>query len=187
MSMRWSPLSLCALVCACTAFRAHEGAAPDGMLPRPYTAAEIQAANPPGTTRVYLISEAGEPTVLQTGRFLPDDEGLARFENLVTDLEGRPVKERSEARATWEDLQAHANFPSADTTLRPASCTVAAGVVHGILYERTEPPEAPGGAPVVHRFWFDEDQPGPPALYEMVRGEELLYRMELVELRGAPR
>lgn len=187
MPKRWYELSLSALLlCACASSGASGGDAPAGWLPRPYTPSEIQAGNRPGTTRVYLISRAGAEPVLQTGRFLPDDAGQARFENLVADLAGKPVGERTEGHATWEELQGHANFSPADTVLGPASCTVAAGVFQGSLYERTEAPAAPGGAPVVHRFWFAADRPGPPVLYEMTRGDELLYRMELVELRAAP-
>jgi hypothetical protein len=198
MSKRVSALSFCSLfLCACAAAGAPASgapasAAPGDLLPRPYTAAEIRAGNPPGATRVFLISQAGQPPVLQTTRFLDDPEGEARFETLVTDLAGEPVKERSEGRATWEELQAHADFPAAETRLCTALCTVAAGVFQGSLYERSEPTPtgateapAPGGAAVVHRFWFADGRPGPPVLYEMTRGDELLYRMELVELRGA--
>jgi hypothetical protein len=188
MTKRWHELSLSALLlCACASAGASERDAPAGGLPTPYTQDEIQDGNRPGTTRVYLISQAGAEPVLQTTRFLPDDAGQARFENLSADLAGKPVAERTERHATWGELQGHANFSAADTVLSPASCTTAAGVFQGSLYVRTEAPAAPGAAPVVHRFWFSADLPGPPALYEMTRGDELLYRMELVELQAAPR
>ena len=185
MTKRWYELSLSALLlCACASAGASGHDAPANWLPRPYTPDEIQAGNRPGTTRVYLISQTGVEPVLQTGRFLPDDAGQARFENLVVDLAGKPVGERTEGHATWEELQGHANFSAADTVLSPASCTVAAGVFHGSLYERTEAPAAPGRAPVVHRFWFSADRPGPPVLYEMTRGDELHPVEELVELQA---
>lgn len=156
--------------------------APESILPTPYTAAEIEAANPPGAQRVYLISAAGKPPVLQTTRFLPDEEGLARFEATVTDLAGSPLEGGKEGRATWEELRSHAAFPAAETTRHRTSCVVAAGIFSCWLYERTEPAAAPESAAMVHRFWFADRRAGQPVLYELSRGGDLVYRMELVKL-----
>jgi hypothetical protein len=159
--------------------------APAEMLPTPYTAAELQTGNPPGTTRVYLISAAGQEPELQTGRFLPDEAGRARFASETVDLSGAPVAgSGQEGRATWEELLQHALFPAAEAARKRTSCTVAAGVFPGWLYERTEPVPDDAGAPLVHRFWFADGRPGPPVLYELTRAGELLYRMELVRFAG---
>jgi hypothetical protein len=151
-------------------------------LPTPYTAAEIEAGNPPGTMRVYLISTAGQEPQLETARFLEDPEGLAHFQMSAADLAGAPLADAAkEGRASWEELRQHAVFPAAEAGRQRTSCIVAAGAFPCWLYTRTE--RAPdGGAPMLHRFWFADGRAGPPVLYELTRNGELVYRMELVRL-----
>jgi len=186
MPLRPTALSAAALLLAACASSGGAAEAPEGILTTPYTAEEIQAANPPGTERVYLISAAGNPPQLQTARFLPGEEGRAHFTSSVTDLAGAPLEGGREGQATWEELRQHAAFPAAETTRHRTTCVVAAGIFPCWLYERTEPSAAPGSPPMVHRFWFADDRAGPPVLYELTSGGNLIYRMELVRLGGGP-
>jgi hypothetical protein len=152
--------------------------APD-LLPTPYGAAAIRDGNPPGTRRVYLV-RSGSDLFVERSEFREHPEGLARFRQARFDLGGTPLGEPAEGDATWEELQAHASYPRAETTRSEATCTTAAGTFEVWLYDWRQP-GAEGKPPTRHRVWFAKDLAGPPVLYEMTADGELVFRMELIE------
>lgn len=152
--MRASPAALMTALALAACASTGELAPPAAgqILPTPYTAAELKACNPPGTTRVYLISTPGQEPQLQTTVFVEDPEGLAHFRASSADLAGGPLADSAkEGRAAWEELRQHAAFPAAEAVRERSSCIVAAGVFPCWLYTRSE--HAPdGGAIMLHRF-----------------------------------
>lgn len=152
--------------------------------PTPYSAEEIRLGNPPGTGRVYLVTQGGQSHLEHT-EFLAHPEGLARFAQTSMSLDGEAMGDAAHADATWEELQAHASYPRIDTTLTEETCTTAAGTFDAWLYRRIDQAreDAP---PMQHSVWFAKDLPGAPVLYELTTEGALVFRMELIETRGAP-
>jgi hypothetical protein len=152
------------------------------LLPTPFSADEIRAGNPPGTTRVYVVRR-GADVALQRTTFLEhagDQGGLARFEVSSRTLDGEPIGTPTEASSTWAELQAHASYPRAEATLASTICTTAAGRHEAWMYDWRQP--ARDGRPATHhRVWFAKSMPGPPVLYERIVADVLAYRMELVQ------
>ena len=170
-----------ALAMALAAGCAASPAGPAGpMLPTPYTAEQIRSNYPPGTLHVYLHEQPDQPPVLSKTVFVEDDGERATFEMSRILPDGTSLGEAETATERWTELRDHAAFDAGVTTRREASCTVRSGSYDCWLYEKTE--EARGG-PILHRFWFAKSKPGPPVLYEQVRGDEVTYRMEMIEFR----
>ena len=145
-------------------------------LPTPFSAAQIRAANPPGRVVTFVITTPGEPEVRNVTAWLDGDEAVARFRTSDLSAAGVLLGPPTEGEAAWEELQAHASFPAAATTVEEASVEVPAGRYACWLYTVTS-----GGdeAKTVTRFWFARDLPGPPVRLERRVGETVVMTMVL--------
>lgn len=167
------------LLVACTATPAPElaeSAVEPGLLPFPYTAEEIRLGNPPGTVLVHRLERAGSPTVLRETHFVADDGTTAGMREVVRQ-DGDVIRE-SAGEATWVELRDHASFPADAAVRAEASCEVPAGRFDCWLYT------VAGDDGSESRFWFARSRPGPPVLYEVEQGGEVVFRMTLVEAPG---
>ena len=130
----------------------------DGLLPTPFTAAEIRQAAGDGLTSVLFVES-------------PDGsqhERINRFEQ--TDAEGATLRawfadapeEAVTSRTTWRELQEHASFPRAHSTVTDEELALRFGRVRCRRYEIADAPDAP-----VETYWFSLEHPGMPVRYEV--------------------
>lgn len=137
-----------------------------GLLPTPFTAAEIRAASGRGKTIRILVEGPGDARYERVNRFTDcDDEGatLARWRLTAVGAEEDAVDgEVSSGRVTWLELQWHAAFPADSTSLGDDVIELPIGRVACLRYETRETPDAP-----LERFWFAHDHPGMPVRYEV--------------------
>ncbi|QMU96987.1 hypothetical protein FVO59_06940 [Microbacterium esteraromaticum] len=141
------------------------------LLPTPFTAAEIREA-----------SRAGKLIRLRVD--LPDGTGFERFNRFRDgDDEGATLEQwRADApdditarRVSWLELQRHAAFPSATTTVRAEVLDSPLGRLDCLRYDTAATDDEPAAV-----FWFALAHPGMP-----VRFEAAGTRTSVVELRGA--
>lgn len=139
----------------------------EGLLPTPFTAAEIREASGRGKTIRILVEGPGGLRHERVNRFSAcDDEGatLARWRLAAV---GAPLEEVdgevSSGRVTWLELQWHAAFPTARTTIVEGEVEVPLGRFDCLRYDtRDNEPDAP-----VETFWFAHAHPGMPVRYEV--------------------
>lgn len=127
----------------------------EGLLPTPFTAAEIRDALRAGAVIRVRIEEPDGTTTERINRFSAGDDDGALLESHPADA---PEAAKG-ARVTWRELQAHAAFP-ADRT------TVATEVIEHPLgrleCRRYDVADEDGGSV----FWFALAHPGMPVRYE---------------------
>jgi hypothetical protein len=144
-----------------------------GLAPFPYTPEAIRAHNAPGTAVTFEV-HAGESVSRLTFRWTGGDERVAEYDQTVTDADGRVLQESSE-RTAWVELQRHAAFPAAGTT---------------ITEERVEGPTGPWECwhytvqrdGNVEHYWFAKEKPGPPVRVRVEHAGTVVQTMELAAL-----
>jgi hypothetical protein len=128
-----------------------------GLAPTPFSADEIRASCPEGRTIRLLVEPAeGEP-FLRMNRFAECDHDGATLERAQLATDGHVVPPVASIRVTWLDLQRHAAFPEAETTIEPDRLELPFGTVECLRYTvRGESEEV---------YWFARDLPGMPVKY----------------------
>jgi hypothetical protein len=116
-------------------------------LPTPFTADEIRSGCPDGRT-VRTRDESGAVSV---SRFLDGDGDGATLESWVEDSDGTVVADPVRSRVTWRELQQHAAFPAAATTVREETISTPLGELACLRYDVGD-----------LTFWFDRSRPGMP-------------------------
>lgn len=151
----------------------------EGFLPTPYSAEEIRAHCEPGRTMVFRLESVGEPIGHQVFHFTHDQDGASVFEAWQENGGREPVSEVYSDTPDWTELQGHASFVAARTTVEPAEATTPLGTLPCWLYTvRDEAKDE------VQRFWFATERPGPPVLVEREVGGEIRSRMTMIEDRA---
>jgi len=137
-------------------------------LPTPFSAEELKAFNVPGYRTLFRIEGEGRAPVLNDTVWLPSEEGLAVFSNRMKTPDGVPIGEVQTGTAEWEELQSHASFPAAATSLSTETIEVPAGKFDCWRYDVAREVPSDGQAPrtLVMTFWFAKELPGPPVLME---------------------
>jgi len=149
--------------------------------PTPYAAEEIRSGCPDGSWRLMRLSTLGPQgwaVSLQKTRFLHDGGSSTEFEVTQQDEAGNVRGEPRRGTATWEQLQAHASFPQADTCIERVPVTLDCGRFDCWLYIVVTP-DAQGMRE--KRLWFARELPGPPVHMEEWLDQELVFHMTLVE------
>lgn len=158
----------------------------EGQAPTPYSAAEIRRGCPSGRKIVYRMERhrgAGGATleepvvVLQTFLFRDGDEEGVDFVQSHRAPDGPDGPEQS-IRATWKQLQSHAAYPAARTTIESASVEVPAGTFDCWLYTVRAGDDPAAG---VQKVWFAKDRPGPPVRRVQEKDGQLVFSMEMTE------
>lgn len=122
-----------------------------GLLPTPFTAAEIREATGRGKTISIRVDLPDGTTGMRFNRFSEADADGATLERWSLD-------DRSDLtadRVTWRELQQHAAFDAETTSVSTESLTIPLGAVECLRYD-TE-----AGV-----FWFSTAHPGMPVQYE---------------------
>ena len=127
--------------------------------PTPFTAEEIRAGCPDGRTITLLVEPAGGAPFRRVNRYRDGDAEGVTVERWTLGPDGERVGEVEATRSTWLELQAHASFPSAVTTVTRESVTLPFGVVEALRYRVGTGAEAA-------TFWFAMAHPGMPVRYE---------------------
>lgn len=122
-----------------------------GLLPTPFTAAEIREATGSGM-RIHLLLEGPDgPLGEQIRHFYDtDDEGATLDRWAVAD-----PKAVVSDRVTWAELQGHAAFDADTTSVSTVSLSTPLGPLTCRRYDTAE------GV-----FWFSVDHPGMPVQHE---------------------
>lgn len=122
---------------------------------------------------MYRVAAAGAEPYLDTWTFDGGDAARGQMTHLRTGLDGMPRSELEQSEATWAELQAHASYPMATTSLTVSAVSVEAGTFEGWLYESVD-------GDTVTRAWFARTLPGPPVLVVTTRGGVEVLRYELL-------
>ena len=151
--------------------------------PTPFSAAQIRHACAPGRRSTYRVTAGEAAPYLDAWWFEATDAAGADMVRLRTGADGTPLGAPERSRASWDELQAHASYPAAATTIDTDVITTPAGRFETWRYTTV----ADDG--VATRAWFARDLPGPPVLIVSERGGAEVFRYELtaVERVAGPR
>lgn len=150
----------------------------DDHHPTPFSAAQIREASPAGTSVAFLVEPAGAEPYVDRWEFLESDDRVARRRQWRETVDGGLLEEPIVAEATWVELQGHASYPAASTTVEAGRAAVPAGEYDCWIYTRQEGDSTTRAA-------FAKDLPGPPVLVEAHRAGEPAFTMSLLEV-GSP-
>jgi hypothetical protein len=126
-----------------------------GHAPTPFTAAEIRDATSVGKSITRRVEAVGEEPFLLISTYVECDEDGATLERSRRSLDGAPLGEPQVMKAAWLDLQRHASFPAAGTTIEPERIETAIGALDCLRYTVSD-----GGTDEI--FWFATSLPGMP-------------------------
>ena len=127
------------------------------LAPTPFTADEIRAANPDGR-RLLVRTKLEGRTTYHCDSFAAGDADGCALTQVVTDASGTPVDEPRTARVTWRELQEHAAFPAATTTIARERIDSPLGELDCLRYDV----QRDDGTST---FWFAVERPGMPLRY----------------------
>lgn len=130
----------------------------DGLLPTPFTAEEIRQAAGDGLTVVLFVESPDGSRHERVNRFEQTDAEGATLRAWFTEAPDEAVT----SRVTWRELQEHASFPRAHTTVTDEELALPFGRVRCRRYEIADAPDAP-----VETYWFSLEHPGMPVRYEV--------------------
>jgi hypothetical protein len=131
----------------------------DGLLPTPFSAAEIRDGCPAGRTIRLLVEPGSGASYERMNRFVDCDAEGATIERWVVGDGGERL-DASADRTTWLALQQHASFPAATTRRTEETVDLPLGRADCVVYT------GDSGA----RFVFAKDHAGMPARYELPDG-----------------
>lgn len=149
------------------------------IAPRPFTAEQIRAGMPAGERIRYRMERLGQPPTEEEWTVTAATPERCTIRSMVYDPTGKLVEDQGEETSTWEQLMAHATFPSRSTERTEGEIEVPAGKYPAWLYTVTEPGK--GGAVEVRRYAFAKDMPGPPVKFTISAGEQELFSMTLLQ------
>lgn len=147
--------------------------------PTPYTAGQLRAECRPGRVNSWsMVTPQGE--FVSTMRFVKADEEGVQLESLLMSADQTPAGPVEETYGAWTDLQSHASFPAARTTIEVDTVEVPAGRFECWLYTITDDSD---GSPRISQFWFAKDLPGPPVRMTVMEGRESKMDMRMILLQ----
>lgn len=122
-----------------------------GLLPTPFTAAEIRDATGHGKTIEILVEHADGTSSRRVNRFRQTDAEGATLER----WDAAAPEAVSSNRVTWAELQGHAAFDAATTSLSTEALSSPLGELSCVRYDTED-----------GSFWFSLAHPGMPVRYE---------------------
>jgi len=140
------------------------------LAPTPFTAAEIRESCPDGH-RLLVRTVLGGKVSFHCDSFAAGDADGCALTQVVTDASGTPVDEPRTSRVTWRELQEHAAFPAAATTIGRERIDSPLGELDCLRYDVRR-------ATGTSTFWFATRHPGMPVRYETADGA----RVEIVAI-----
>ncbi|MFF2272791.1 hypothetical protein ACFVTX_10990 [Agromyces sp. NPDC058136] len=153
-----------------------------GLLPTPFTAAEIRAASGSGKTIRLEVELPDGDRFERVNRFTElDDEG-ATLSQWRLDGDGAVDGPVTSERVTWLELQEHAAFPAEHTTRGAEVLELPIGRVECVRFEVEHGEEHANAS----RFWFALEHPGMPVRYEIPMPSGVV-RTTVVAIEVVPR
>ncbi|MFF1540122.1 hypothetical protein ACFVWL_08600 [Microbacterium sp. NPDC058269] len=122
-----------------------------GLLPTPFTAAEIRDATGTGLVIHLLLEGPDGPMGEHVNRFRDVDDEGATLDRWAAEDPNAVVSNR----VTWTELQGHAAFDAGTTSVSTVSLSTPLGALTCRRYDTDD------GV-----FWFSVDHPGMPVQYE---------------------
>ena len=122
-----------------------------GLLPTPFTAAEIRDATGTGTVIRLLLEGPDGPMAEHVNRFHDTDDEGATLDRWAAEDPKAVVSNR----VTWAELQGHAAFDAGTTSVSTVSLSTPLGALTCRRYDTDD-----------GIFWFSIDHPGMPVQYE---------------------
>lgn len=122
-----------------------------GLLPTPFTAAEIRDATGTGTVIRLLLEGPDGPMAEHVNRFHDTDDEGATLDRWASEDPKAVVSNR----VTWAELQGHAAFDAGTTSVSTVSLSTPLGALTCRRYDTED-----------GIFWFSIDHPGMPVQYE---------------------
>lgn len=144
-----------------------------GHAPTPFTAGEIRAGCPAGRT-IRLAVRAGGGSHTRVIRFVACSEEGATQQSQAFTEDGEPLGEPTIDWASWSQLQGHASFAAAATTIDVEALNTTLGRLECRVYTVVDGEE-------VTRFWFAVLRPGMPVKVEKTVDGEVVHTTTMVE------
>lgn len=149
--------------------------------PTPFSADEIRAGCPPGRVITWRVTATDLPApMLQTFTFDESKTGKAVFRATMTTEDGAPKGAARTASVAWKDLQAHASYPAARTTITGERIETEGGTFDCWLYTVRD---AANPDHLETEAWFAKDLPGPPVRLKQYAEGKVVRTMELLETK----
>ena len=145
-----------------------------GRAPTPFTAGQIRDATTVGKSITRRVDSEDAESFLLISTYLECDADGATLERSRLTLDGEPLGEPQVFTTTWLDLQRHASFPAADTTIEPERIRTAIGDLDCLRYTVRD-----GAADEV--FWFATSLPGMPIQQETRTDGRVVTTVSLVD------
>lgn len=142
--------------------------------PVPFDAAALEAAIDVGERWQSRLTSFDDTWYVFTEVVAIDARGPT-FAWWTTELDGTERDARVEARSTWAELETHASWPDAQTTITEGEITVPAGTFAGVRYLVVRSEESRVDA------FFATDIPGAPVRFEQTASGQIVLLSELVE------
>ncbi|MBT8485321.1 MAG: hypothetical protein HKO59_04345 [Phycisphaerales bacterium] len=175
------PLTIFALAAGCASSSspvASDDLPASGVLPPPYTAAELRAANPAGTRLAFRLEPVGAAAVEQVIEFVSVDRDHAMMQSHARDAAGVMTGSVERSQATWSELRDHAAFSAERARRVRAVRPTPFGALPGWEYTVEEEPIE--GLAVVSTYHFADGRPGPPVAMEVRHGDAVTLRMTMI-------
>ncbi|MFY9714282.1 MAG: hypothetical protein WAK00_12475 [Microbacterium sp.] len=128
-----------------------------GLLPTPFTAAEIRDATGAGKTIRLRVESPDGSTFERVNRFRETDAEGATLDRWNADSPDAVAS----GHVTWVELQSHAAFPAERTTVSTETLELPIGRVECLRYDTKDAPDAE-----TETFWFSTAHPGMPVRFD---------------------
>lgn len=146
------------------------------LAPVPFAPGTLARTFHPGALVTYRVATAGKPDMFATTEFVATSASGATMRDTTTRLDGTPLGAPKTVTSTWKELEAHAHFPRAGTTITEETIEVPAGRYDCVKYELTRTKD---GVDTTTRVWFARKLPGPPVKLVREVGGHAVYTMSL--------
>jgi len=143
----------------------------------PFTARQIREFTKAGRKYVFRIEAKDEAPRFSVIEFVSVDADAATMRHQVLGADKKPLEgepQPPEEQVSWEDLEGHARFPKAHTTITEGEVSIPAGKFKAVIFTVRE-------GESTTTYVFAKDLPGAPVKVESREGDAVVFSMVLVE------
>ena len=152
-----------------------------GLLPTPFTADDIRVGCPDGRRIRMQVEEGGRVVAFRENTFRDGDADGAIIESTRFAADGTPEGPPEAGRSTWRELQEHASFEAARTTIVPERLDTPTGWLDCLRYTVREDDGS------IEDFWFARSAPGMPIRYRTTVDGRVTREVTVIENVLPPR
>lgn len=149
-----------------------------GLAPTPFTPEEIRAGCPDGRRILLRVESGDEAPAFHVNRFRDGDADGVTLEAWPVDASGDALEPPTRTRVTWHQLQAHASFPVASTTVTEVTLETDLGSCECLRYDVSRDART-------DTFWFATGRPGMPIRYATLDGDGAMRVVTMIDDRVA--